>query len=97
MGISLRNQGDGSPRSLRTTALNSVTICYVKILLRCFSAGRTRLRNEQLHNLRSSPNIITAFKSRWVRWVGWLCSMNEVDEKRIQHFSRTSEEFVSLE
>jgi len=43
----------------------------------------TRPRNEELHNLRSSPNIIRVVKSRTVRW-----SRHGRDEKCIQNFGQ---------
>jgi hypothetical protein len=35
------------------------------------------LHNEQLHDLYSSPNIITIIKSRRMRWVGHVARMGE--------------------
>jgi hypothetical protein len=34
-----------------------------------------KLRNEELHNLYSSPNIITMIKSRNMRWAGHVARM----------------------
>jgi hypothetical protein len=34
------------------------------------TGGWRKLRNEELHNLYSSPNIIRMIKSRWRRWAG---------------------------
>jgi hypothetical protein len=34
------------------------------------TGGWTKLHNEELHNLYSSPNIIRMIKSRKMRWVG---------------------------
>jgi hypothetical protein len=36
-----------------------------------------KLRNEQLHNLYSSPNIIRMIKSRRMRWEGHVARMGE--------------------
>jgi hypothetical protein len=36
-----------------------------------------KLRNEELHNLYSSPNIIRMIKSRRMRWAGHLARMGE--------------------
>jgi hypothetical protein len=40
--------------------------------------GCRRLRNEELHNLYGSPNIISMIKSRKLRWVGQVARMGEV-------------------
>jgi hypothetical protein len=40
--------------------------------------GRWRkLHNEELHDLYSSPSIITVVKSRRMRWVGHVARMGE--------------------
>jgi hypothetical protein len=40
--------------------------------------GRWRkLRNEELHNLYSSPSIIRIIKSKKMRWVGHVARMRE--------------------
>jgi hypothetical protein len=36
-----------------------------------------KLRNEELHNLYSSPNIIRMIKSRRMRWSGYAARMGE--------------------
>jgi hypothetical protein len=36
-----------------------------------------KLRNEELHNLYSSPNIIRIIKSRRMRWAGHVARMEE--------------------
>jgi hypothetical protein len=36
-----------------------------------------KLRNEELHNLYSSPDIIRQIKSRWMRWAGQVACMGE--------------------
>jgi hypothetical protein len=36
-----------------------------------------KLQNEELHNLYSSPNIITQIKLRKMRWVGHVACMGE--------------------
>jgi hypothetical protein len=35
------------------------------------------LRNEKLHNLYSSPNVIRMIKSRTMRWAGHVARMGE--------------------
>jgi hypothetical protein len=37
----------------------------------------TKLHNEELHNLYSSPNIIRVIKSRRMRWAGHVSRMEE--------------------
>ena len=37
-----------------------------------------KLRNEELKNLYSSPNIVRVIKSRRMRWVGHVARMGEV-------------------
>jgi len=44
--------------------------------------GWRRLRNEELHNLYASLDIIRVIKSRRMRWVGQVARM-ETDEKCI--------------
>jgi hypothetical protein len=34
------------------------------------TGGRRKLHSEELHNLYSSPSIITMIKSRRIRWAG---------------------------
>jgi hypothetical protein len=36
-----------------------------------------KLHNEELHNLYSSPNIITMIKSKRMRWAGHVVRMGE--------------------
>jgi hypothetical protein len=36
------------------------------------AGGSRKLHNEELHNLYSSPNIITMVKSRRMRWAGYV-------------------------
>jgi hypothetical protein len=38
----------------------------------------SRLHNEELHNLYSSPNIIRVVKSRRMLWVGYVARMGEM-------------------
>jgi hypothetical protein len=45
-----------------------------------------RPRNEELHNLFSSPNIIRVFESRRMRWTGHISRMRG-EEKCIQSFN----------
>jgi len=58
---------------------------YVNRVLRIFGPKREkvegdwrRLRNEELHNLYSSPNSIRVIKSRWMRWAGHVARMGEI-------------------
>jgi hypothetical protein len=39
------------------------------------TGGCRKLRNEELHNLYSSPNIIRIIKSRRMRWAGHVAPM----------------------
>jgi hypothetical protein len=55
-----------------------------KVLRRIFGPKRDgvtgewrRLRNEELNDLYSSPNIICVIKSRRMRWAGHVASMGE--------------------
>jgi hypothetical protein len=55
-----------------------------RVLRRIFGPKRdevmgdwSKLHNEELHNLYSSPNIIRMIKSRRVRWVGHVARMGE--------------------
>jgi hypothetical protein len=41
------------------------------------TGGYRKLHNEGLHNLYSSPNIITMIKSRRMRWAGHVTLMGE--------------------
>jgi hypothetical protein len=36
-----------------------------------------KLHNEELHNLYSSPNVITQIKSRRMRWAGHVARMGQ--------------------
>jgi hypothetical protein len=38
-----------------------------------------KLRNEELHNLYSSPSIIKIIKSRRMRWAGHVARMGQED------------------
>jgi len=40
--------------------------------------GWRRLRNEEVHNLYTSPNIITMIKSRRMRWAGHVAHMGRM-------------------
>jgi hypothetical protein len=55
-----------------------------RMLMRIFGPKRDevmgdwrKLHNEELHNLYSSPNIITMVKSRRMRWAGHVARMGE--------------------
>jgi hypothetical protein len=37
--------------------------------------GWRRLHNEELHNMYASPNVIHVFKSRRMRWAGYVARM----------------------
>jgi hypothetical protein len=39
------------------------------------TGGWTKLHNEELHNLHSSPSIIRIIKSRSMRWAGYVARM----------------------
>jgi hypothetical protein len=39
------------------------------------AGGWRRLHNEEFHNLHASPKIVTAKKSRMVRWDGHIARM----------------------
>jgi hypothetical protein len=41
------------------------------------TGGWRKLHNEELHNLYSSPSIITMIKSRRMRWTGHVAQMGE--------------------
>jgi hypothetical protein len=46
------------------------------------TGGWRKLRNEELHNVYSSPSIIRIIKSRRIRWAGHVARMGE---KRINN------------
>jgi hypothetical protein len=54
-----------------------------RVLRRIFGAKREedgswrKLRNDELHSLYSSPNIVRVIKSRRMRWVGHIARMGE--------------------
>jgi hypothetical protein len=37
----------------------------------------TKLHNDELHSLYSSPNIVRVIKSRRMRWAGYVARMGE--------------------
>jgi hypothetical protein len=47
------------------------------------TGGWRKLRNEELHNLYSSPSIIRVIKSRRMRWAGHVAGMMERNAYRI--------------
>jgi hypothetical protein len=56
----------------------------IRVLRRIFGPKRdevtgewTKLHNEELHNMYSSPNIIRQVKSRRMRWAGHMARMGE--------------------
>jgi hypothetical protein len=62
-----------------------------RVLRRIFGPNRgdvtgdwTELRNEELHNLYSSPNIIRQIKSRTARWTEHVARMGE--ERKVYRF-----------
>jgi hypothetical protein len=66
----------------------------IRVLRRIFGPKREevagdwrRLHNEELHNLYTSPNIISMMLSR-VGEIGGICSTHGRDEKCIQSFGR---------
>jgi hypothetical protein len=51
-----------------------------RVLRRKFGPKRdemTKLHNEELHSLYSSPSIIRMIKSRWMRWAGHVARIRE--------------------
>ena len=60
-----------------------------KILIRIIRAKRDangewrRLRNEELHNLYRSPNIVRVLKSRILRWVCHVARIEEMSSFKI--------------
>jgi hypothetical protein len=54
-----------------------------RVLRRIFGPKREedgswkKLRNDELHNLYSSPNIVRVIKSRRMRWAGHVARMGE--------------------
>jgi hypothetical protein len=49
------------------------------------AGGWRKLRNEEFHNLYSSPNIVTMISSRRVPWAGHVARMREI-KSCIQNF-----------
>jgi hypothetical protein len=41
------------------------------------TGGWRKLHNEELHNLYSSPSIISIIKSKRVKWAGYVACMKE--------------------
>jgi hypothetical protein len=42
------------------------------------AGGWRRLRNEELHNMYASPNVIRVIKSWGMRWAGYVARMGEM-------------------
>jgi hypothetical protein len=55
------------------------------------SGGWRKLHNEELHNLYSSPNIITMIKSRTMKWVGHVVRMG-IREMHISYWWESQKE-----
>jgi hypothetical protein len=47
------------------------------------TGGWRKLHNEELHNLYSSPSIVTMIKSRRMRWAGHVARMEKRNAYRI--------------
>jgi hypothetical protein len=45
------------------------------------------VHNEELHNLRASPNVVTVIKSRRMGW-GETCSTHGRNERCLKNFDR---------
>jgi hypothetical protein len=61
-----------------------------KVLRRTFgptgeevTGGWGKLRNEELHNLQSSANIIRIIMPRSIRWIGHIGSMAETNSLKV--------------
>jgi hypothetical protein len=52
------------------------------------TGGLTKLHNEGLHKLYSSPSIIRMIKSKRMRWAGHVASMEEKRKKRTYFIRR---------
>jgi hypothetical protein len=68
--------------SLTLREKHRLRMCQNKVLRRIFelktfkvTGGWRKLRNEKLHNLYSSPNIIRMIKTRRMRWAGHVARM----------------------
>jgi hypothetical protein len=71
-------------RDIFTLPLHRLRVFENRVLRRMFGPRRDevtgdwrKLRNEVLHNLYSSPNIIRMIKSRRMRWAGHVAGMGE--------------------
>jgi len=58
--------------------------CRLRVLRRIFGPKRdkvtrewSKLHNEELNDLYSSPNIVGVIKSRRMRWAGYVAPMGE--------------------
>jgi hypothetical protein len=74
------NYFDGSSEYYRTVISMDLDLIGME------RRGMERLRNEELHNLYFSPNIIRMIRSRRVNELGGACSTNGGDEKFAQNF-----------
>jgi hypothetical protein len=52
------------------------------------TGGWRKLRNEELHNMHSSPSVIRIIKSRRMRWAGHVARMGRSEEHTTEIQSR---------
>jgi len=64
-----------TPHSSQDSAEHSLGI---NVLDTEVSGGWRRLHNEELHNLYTSPYIISVIKQRIMRWVGYAAHMGDI-------------------
>jgi hypothetical protein len=73
----------GAKLGLSLWGRNRLRIFENRVLRRIFGPKREedgswrKLHDDELHNLYSSPNIVRAFKSRRMRWAGYVLRMGE--------------------
>jgi hypothetical protein len=70
--------------SLTVREEHELRVFETRVLRRIFGpkrdgvmGGWRKLHNEELHNLYSSPSIMSIMKSRRMRWVGYAAQMGE--------------------